>query len=132
MPLWKTFSGTDKQVIPPRQWTFVYFGEKQRSEFIHKRKGTWLVNVILRVEYPDTGCPTTLRGRLIRYPNTPQEDRTGHKDVDPIPGLTRHHHWDHFLKLNRELPIAFKIWHNGRNPIVLDGRQFKTTILNRH
>lgn len=130
MPLWKTFSGVDKQVIKPRSWTFVSFGETKQTEFIHRRSGTWLINIILRIQYPQTGCPNTLRGRLVRFPNTNQEDETGHNDVNPIPGLTRHHHWDHFLILNSSIPLGFRVWHNGTNDVVLDGRQFKTTILN--
>jgi len=88
-----------------------------------------MYSVILRVEYPSSGCPTTLRGRYVRWPNTDKEDETGHNDVNPIAGMVRHHKWDHFLLNQPGLTMGFKVWHNGSRPIVLDGRQFKTADL---
>jgi hypothetical protein len=125
MPLYKTFSGKDKQVIRPKTWTIVRFDNTTRIPL--PSKGWSIMESILRIEYPKSGCPTNVRYRLARWPNTPQEDRTGHTDFVPLPGKTRHHHWQHFL-LNRDnLVVAMKIWHNGTSSITLDGRQFKTT-----
>ena len=125
MPLWKTDSGTDKQTIQPRTWTYVKF-ENDRF-FPLPAEGWSIMETILRVEYPSSGCPRTLRGRFVRYPGTKQEDETGHNDVNPIAGMTRHHHWEHFILNRPDLTIGFRVWHDGNRPIVLDGRQFKTT-----
>lgn len=125
MPLWKTDSGTDFQTIPPQRWTFVRFDGNEVFDL--PAEGWSIMEVILRVDYPRLGCPKTLRGRLVRWPGTDQEDETGHNDVNPIPGYNRHHHWEHFLINRPQLTIGFRVWHDGRRPIVLDGRQFKTT-----
>jgi hypothetical protein len=127
MPLYKTFSGKDKQIIQPRAWTFVKFDNDRFLPF--PAQGWSIMEVILRVEYPATGCPTTLRGRFVRWPGTPNADETGHDDKNPIPNLVRHHHWEHFLLNRPNLTMGFRIWHNGTRPIVLDGRQFKHTRL---
>jgi len=125
MPLYKTFSGKDKQTIQPRAWTFVKFDNDRFLPF--PAQGWSIMEVILRVEYPATGCPTTLRGRFVRWPGTPNADETGHDDKNPIPNLVRHHHWEHFLLNRPNLTMGFGVWHNGTRPIVLDGRQFKHT-----
>jgi hypothetical protein len=125
MPLWKTFSGKDKQTILPKRWTFIKFDNVTSMPL--PEKGWSIMESIIRVEYPKTGCPTTLRMRMSRWPNTNREDETGHNDFNPIPGQTRHHHWQHFLLNRPELVVGLKVWHNGSQPIILDGRQFKTT-----
>jgi hypothetical protein len=125
MPLWKTFSGKDKQVIRPKTWTMVNFDGT--TEMTLPTQGWSIMESILRIEYPSVGCPTNVRYRLARWPNTPQEDKTGHTDFVPLPGDSRHHHWQHFLLNRPSLVIGMKIWHNGSRPIVIDGRQFKTT-----
>lgn len=127
MPLWKTPSGVDKMKVMPNTWTWVKF-ENDRF-FPFPSDGWSIMEVILRVEYPSTGCPKTLRGRFVRFPGTPKEDETGHNDMNPIPGYTRHHHWEHFLMNQANLTMGFRVWHDGKNPIVLDGRQFKTNPL---
>jgi hypothetical protein len=127
--LFKTDSGSNKQVIQPNTWTWVNYGVPAVDSFTNKVKGTYLWNTILRVEYPKTGCPTTLRGRFVRYPGTDKEDETGMDDKNPVAGLTRHHHWDHFLANDSKMPIGFKVWHDGASPITLDGRQIKSTKL---
>ena len=127
MPLWKTDSGKDKQTIQPKRWTLVRFDGE--TVFPVPDKGRTTYSVILRVEYPISGCATTLRGRYVRWPNTNREDETGHNDVNPVPGLVRHHKWDHFLLNRPDMNIGFKVWHNGVRSIVLDGRQFKTADL---
>ena len=127
MPLFKTESGTDKMRITPKTWTWVKFADDRFFPFDNEN---WsIMEVILRVEYPTTGCPKTLRGRFVRFPGTAREDETGHNDVNPIPGYTRHHHWEHFLVGQRDLVMAFRVWHDGDKPIILDGRQFKYTTL---
>jgi len=124
MPLWKTFSGKDKQTIRPKVWTLVKFDNDRIFPFPQNR-GNSIVEVMLRVEYPRTGCPRTLRGRFVRWPNTPQADETGHDDKNPIAGMVRHHHWQHFLLNRPDMTVGFHVWHDGASPIVLDGRQFK-------
>jgi hypothetical protein len=125
VPLWKTNSGADKQVIRPKTWTLVKFDKVTKMPL--PDQGWSIMESILRVEYPRTGCPKTLRYRLSRWPDTPQEDETGHSDYDPIPGYTRHHHWQHFLLNRPNLIVGMKVWHDGSSNITLDGRQFKTT-----
>jgi hypothetical protein len=125
MPLRKTNSGANKQTIRPRTWTLVQFANDTTMTF--DEQGWSIMGVLLRVEYPRQGCPTTFRGRFMRWPDTPQEDATGFDDQDPIPGTTRHHYWSHFLMNRPALTVGFKVWHNGSAPVVLDGRQFKWT-----
>jgi hypothetical protein len=125
MPLWKTDSGADKQTIPPKQWTFVRFRDTQTMPL--PAKGWSIMESILRVEYPTLGCPKTLRCRLVRWPGTDREDETGHTDFDPIPGYTRHHHWQHFVLNRPDMTVGLRVWHDGSKPVVIDGRQFKTT-----
>lgn len=125
----KTESGRDKQTIKPRTWTYVRFGDKKQTSFRETGSGKLFFNVILRVEYPEVGCPTTLRGRFVRWPRTAKADQTGHNDVNPIAGLTRHHHWDHFLENQTNMSVGFWVWHDGKSPIVLDGRQIKSFLV---
>jgi len=123
MPLWKTPSGVDKIKIQPKVWTYVKF---ENDRYFPLSNGGWsLVEVMLRVEYPKTGCPKTLRGKFVRFPGTAFEDETGNNDVDPIIGATRHHHWQHFLINQGNMTLGFRVWHDGSSPIVIDGRQFK-------
>jgi hypothetical protein len=125
VPLWKTPSGVDKQIILPRRWVFVKFDKVQEMPL--PELGWSIMEAMLRVEYPRTGCPTTLRIRMSRWPNSSREDETGHDEKNPIPGMTRHHHWQHFILNRPDLTVGIKVWHNGTQPITLDGRQFKTT-----
>jgi hypothetical protein len=125
----KTDSGAKKQTIPPKRWTFVEFGPQSRTKFVARKAGTIFFNVILRIEYPRLGCPKTLRGRFVRWPETDQADETGHNDVNPIPGYVRHHHWDHFMINQSNMPVGFMIWHDGSQPVVLDGRQIKSVVI---
>ena len=127
MPLRKTPSGSNKQHIPARKWTFVTFAGTTTMPFA--AQGWTIMGVLLRVEYPSQGSPLTLRGRFVRWPNTSREDETGFDDKDPIPGTTRHHYWSHFIKNQQDLELGFKVWHNGTKTITLDGRQFKWTVL---
>ena len=125
MPLWKTNSGQDKQTIRPKTWTIVTFDKTKEMPL--PAEGWSIMESMIRVFYPKVGCPTTVKIRLARWPDTPQEDLTGHSDYDPLPGDERHIHWQHFILNRPNLTVAIKIWHNGSRPIVLDGRQFKTT-----
>jgi hypothetical protein len=127
MPLFKTDSGRDKQSIRPRVWTLVRFAD--RTVINLPAAGWTIMGVLLRVEYPSRGCPSTLRGRFMRWPDTSREDSTGFDDKNPIAGSTRHHYWSHFILNRPELTLGFKVWHDGSSPIVLDGRQFKWTRL---
>ena len=127
MPLYKTFSGDDKQVIPTREWTYVTF--RGVTEIPLSQHGWNIYGVLLRVEWPADGCPTVLRGRIARWPGSEDEDTTGFDDKPPFPGQVRHAYWTHFLKGRKGLTAGFKVWHDGSVPIVLDGRQFKWTRL---
>lgn len=125
--LFKTDSGTDKQVIKPKEWTYVRFENK--SIFKVPSDGVYHWAVILRVEYPATGAPNVVRGRFVRYPNTAKADETGHddKNVYGFNGATLHSHWSHYLTVTKTMPMGFWIWHNGSSSITLDGRQIKAT-----
>lgn len=125
MPLYKVESGKDRQVIQPRTWTMVNF--LGQTEFALEGKEWTLIGVLLRVDYPSRGTPRTLKGRFARWPDSSREDLTGFDDKDPIPGQTRHHYWSHFVLNQPDLTMGFKLWHDGKSPIVLDGRQFKYT-----
>lgn len=127
MPLFKTMSGKDKQTIPPKTWTQVRFADRDVIRLANR--GWSIYGVMLRVEYPKTGCPSTLKGRLVRFPGSDDEDWTGFDDKTPLPGKTRHHSWHHFLIGRKNLSVGFRLWHDGSKPIVLDGRQFKWTRL---
>lgn len=126
--LLKTPSGEDRQIIKPATWTLVRFAGEVLMPL--QPDGWTLTEVTLRVEYPSyPACPRTLRGRFVRRPLTPRADETGHDDKNPVPGLTRHHHWQHFLKNSTGLTLGFKVWHDGSAPIVLDGRQLKAVAV---
>jgi hypothetical protein len=125
MPLFKTLSGVDKQIIVPRKWTAVKFAD--RSVVRLAEQGWSIYGVMLRVEYPVVGCPSTLRGRLVRFPDSDKEDWTGFDDKNPLAGQKRHHSWHHFLLNQKDLTVSFMVWHDGSRPVVLDGRQFKWT-----
>ena len=125
--LHKTDSGTDKQVIEPKTWTYVRFDKKTSVRV--PAAGVYFWNVILRVEYPATGAPNVVRGRFVRYPNTTKADETGHddKNVYGFNGQTLHSHWGHYFTVAKTMPVGFWIWHNGTKAITLDGRQIKAT-----
>jgi hypothetical protein len=123
--LWKVDSGKSKQTIPPNAWTYVAF--PRETKFKVSSAGTWEWTVVLRVEYPKKGCPGVLRGRLARYPNTAKIDETGHDDKNTAgwAGKIYHSHWTHTITCGPTMPIGFWVWHDGKKPIVLDGRQIK-------
>jgi hypothetical protein len=125
--LHKTDSGTDKQIIEPKKWTYVRFDKKLAVRV--PVTGVYHWAVILRTEYPTTGAPNVIRGRFVRYPNTPKADETGHddKNVYSFNGETLHSHWSHYFQVGKTMPVGFWIWHNGTKSITLDGRQIKAT-----
>lgn len=125
--LLKTPSGEDPQRIRPNTWTLVTFAGQRIAPL--PAAGWSILEVTLRVQYPTNGAPRTLRGRFLRRPATPRQDETGHDDKNPIAGMTRHHHWQHFLLNQADLTIGFHVWHDGDDAIVLDGRQLKATTL---
>jgi hypothetical protein len=122
--LFKDESGKAKQTIKPKTWTYVKFQGK--DTFKVSADGTWEWTVVLRVEYPRR-AGTVLRGRFCRFPNTPKLDETGHDDKNTSgwSGKTYHSHWTHTIKSNSRMPVGFWVWHDGKAPIVLDGRQIK-------
>ena len=123
----KTESGTDKQVIKPKTWTFVRFDKK--TSFKVAVAGVYHWAVIMRVEYPTTGSPNVLRGRFVRYPATTKADETGHDDKNTygFNGQNLHSHWSHYFTVSKTMPVGFWVWHNGSKAITLDGRQIKAT-----
>ncbi len=128
MPLYKTMSGRDKQIIVPRRWTLVRF--RDETVIPLSPDGWNIYGAMIRIEYPAKGCPSVVRGRLARWPGTAREDLTGFDDKPAFPGAVRHSYWSHFLLGRPDLEIGFQLWHDGKNPIVLDGRQFKWTRFN--
>lgn len=122
--LFKVDSGKSKQSIAPKTWTYVVFQNKK--SFIVPRSGTWEWTVVLRVEYP-AAAGSVLRGRFCRYPDTSKLDETGHDDKNTYgwSGKTYHSHWSHTFDTDPKMPIGFWVWHDGKSPIVLDGRQIK-------
>ena len=127
--LWKVNSGKSKQSIPPKAWTYVKFPTE--TAFKVSSAGQWEWTIVLRVEYPKSGCPGVLRGRLARYPGTDKLDETGHddKNTNGWGGKTYHSHWSHTIDCDPKMPIGFWVWHDGASPIVLDGRQIKAKKL---
>ena len=123
MALFKTMSGASPFSVPAQKWTLLPFDGVRVIPF--DASGWSLLEVTLQVRYPVSGGPSTLRGRFVRRPGTKLEDETGHDDKDPLAGKTRHHHWQHFLKNSSGLTMGFHVWHDGRNPVIVDGRQFK-------
>lgn len=123
--LHKTESGTDKQIVKPKTWTYVRFDGV--TSFRCPTSGIYDWAVILRIEYPPTGAPNVVRGRFARYPGTNKLDETGHDDKNTTGwgGETYHSHWSHYMDMTPTMPIGFWIWHNGVRPITLDGRQIK-------
>lgn len=123
--LFKTDSGTDKQVIKPKEWTYVRFADK--TKFSVPADGIYTWAVILRVEYPSVGSPNILRGRFVRYPSTDKADETGHDDKNTYGWTSQalHSHWMHYFTVTKSMPVGFWVWHNGSKSITLDGRQIK-------
>ncbi len=123
--LHKTDSGADKQLIKPKEWTYVRFDKA--IKFSVPADGIYTWAVILRVEFPSVGCPNILRGRFVRYPGTPKADETGHDDKNTYgwTSQTLHNHWMHYFTVTKSMPVGFWVWHNGSKPIILDGRQIK-------
>ena len=125
-PLSKVESGKAKQKIAPRTWTWVKY-DKGAWSFKVPTAGVWEWTTFLRVEYPKVGFPTILRGRFGRFPGTDKLDETGHDDktVRDFAGGSYHSHWTHTIDQDTKMPLGFWVWHNGKSPIVLDGRQIK-------
>lgn len=125
----KVDSGTSKQSIQPKTWTLVKFEGKTAFKIAADAVTIWAV--ILRTEYPDTGAPTILRGRFVRYPGTSKADETGHDDkaVTQFRGGSYHSHWMHYFTTTKTMPVGFMVWHDGQKPITLDGRQIKAQSL---
>ena len=58
--LYKTDSGTDKQIIKPKEWTYVRFDKLTKFKVPADGIYTWAV--ILRVEYTSVGSPISCAG----------------------------------------------------------------------
>lgn len=122
--LYKVESNKDKQTIKPNTWTYIRIEGKTR--FKTSTSGSFNIWGILRVEYPTRWKGTRLRLRLVRNPDgTP--DQTGHTtlNVAGFDNSAEHAHFCHELTMTANAPIGWLVWHDGRKPIVLDGRQLK-------
>jgi hypothetical protein len=126
----KVASGADKMAVKPKTWTFVEFGNK--TKFYADKDAQNLWTCVLRVIFPNSSSPTTVRTRFVRYPGTSKHDETGHVS-HPIPsswaGRAEHIHFSHEFKSDPKMAVGVWVWHDGGSSIVLDGRQVKANPL---
>lgn len=122
--LYKVESGKDKQTIKPNTWTFIRIEQRQR--FRTSTSGSFNIWGIIRIEYPARWKGTRVRLRLVRDPDG-VPDQTGHTTLNAtgFDGSAEHAHFCHELSMTANNPIGWLIWHDGKKPIVLDGRQLK-------
>lgn len=128
--LQKVDSGADKVSIKPKTWTFVEFNGK--TKFSADVEGQNLWTCVIRVIFPKTNLPSTIRTRFVRFPGTSKHDETGHNSHVVSPswaGQAEHLHFSHEFKSGPKMPVGVWMWHNGASPIVLDGRQVKANPL---
>lgn len=123
----KVVSNKDKQTIPSNDPTKVRInGKTSFKGSARKKRNMWETTV--QVELPKTGLPNVIRFRFCRYPNTPEADYTGHFSY-PVPqGMAGKEVWvtlAHGFISGGKMPVALYVDHDGKSPIVLDGRQIK-------
>lgn len=95
---------------------------------ITKIKKRVLLETTIQIELPSTGLPNFVRIRFCRFPTTPKADYTGHFTYPVHPGMAGKTVWvtlAHSILATRLMNIAVFLDHDGKSPIVLDGRQFK-------
>lgn len=123
----KVASNVDKQSIPGNN------AEKMRingntSWKPASRTKRMMMETTIQIELPASGLPNVVRVRFCRYPNTEKADYTGHFSYPVHPGMAGKTVWitlAHSILFNRAMNVAVYVDHDGANPIVLDGRQFK-------
>jgi hypothetical protein len=123
----KVESNKDKQSIPASTATKVRI-LGNTSWKITKIKKRVLLETTIQIELPATGLPNFVRFRFCRFPNTKQADYTGHFTYPVHPGMAGKTVWvtlAHSILATRLMNIAIFLDHDGKSPIVLDGRQFK-------
>lgn len=95
---------------------------------VTKIKKRVLLETTVQIELPKKDLPNFVRFRFCRFPTTPQADYTGHFTYPVHPGMAGKTVWvtlAHSILATRQMNIAVFIDHDGKSPIVLDGRQFK-------
>ncbi len=95
---------------------------------VTKIKKRVLLETTIQIELPASGCPNYVRIRFCRFPTTKQADYTGHFTYPVHPGMAGKTVWvtlAHSILATRLMNIAVFLDHDGKSPIVLDGRQFK-------
>jgi len=123
----KVESDKDKQSIAPNDSTKIRILGNTGWKVTKTTKRV-LLETTIQIELPKTGCPNVVRFRFCRYPNTTKADYTGHFSYPVHPGMSGKTVWvtlAHSIRANRLMAIAIYVDHDGKSPIVLDGRQFK-------
>jgi hypothetical protein len=123
----KVESNKDKQSVPPVEPTKVRI-LGNTSWKVTKTTKRVLLETTIQIELPKTGIPNVVRFRFCRFPNTSKADYTGHFSYPIHPGMAGKTVWvtlAHSIRATRLMNIAVFIDHDGKKPIVLDGRQFK-------
>lgn len=95
---------------------------------VTKIKKRVLLETTVQIELPKAGLPSVVRFRFCRFPTTPKADFTGHFSYPVHLGMAGQTVWvtlSHSILATRQMNIAVFIDHNGKSPIILDGRQFK-------
>lgn len=124
----KTEANKDKQAIRGgNKLVRMRIGKAVVFKADTKARNLWEYTV--QIELPKTGCPSLIRIVLCRYPGTKQADYTGHDSITLYPGVhagqTIWHTLAHSFISDPSMPVALYVSHNGKSPIVLDGRQIK-------
>lgn len=124
----KVVSNKDKQIINPNDATKVRINGKTSFKGSVRQRRLWWETTV-QIELPATGCPSVVRFRFCRYPNTEQADYTGHYSylVNPAihAGKTVWVTLAHSFISGGKMPVALYVDHDGSAPIALDGRQVK-------
>jgi hypothetical protein len=123
----KVESNKDKQsVITGKSIAVRINGKTSWKGSLRSSRLLWETTV--QVELPKTGLPNVIRFRWCRYPGTVQADYTGHFSYPVHPGMSGKTIWitlSHSFISGGKMPVGLFIDHDGKSPIVLDGRQVK-------
>lgn len=123
----KVVSNKDKQSIPSEVSTMMRInGKTSWKGSTRQKRNMWETTV--QVELPKTGLPNVIRFRFCRYPGTAKADYTGHFSYPVHPGMAGKTVWvtlAHGFISGGKMPVGLFIDHDGKSPIVLDGRQIK-------
>ena len=123
----KVESDKDKQSIAPTKAALVRInGKTSWKGSVRSKRLNWETTV--QIELPKTGLPNVVRFRFCRYPGTAQADYTGHFSYPVHSGMAGKQIWvtlAHSFISGGKMPVGIFIDHDGKSPIVLDGRQIK-------